>query len=74
MTASDPAERTVHEDRTGHTVYEATDYYSTTLPGIDHNEDDNDFEEWQQGYEEKEIGTSMPENIAEGTYYWAYTG
>ena len=36
--------------------------------------DDNDFEEWQQGYEEKEIGTSMPENIAEGTYYWAYTG
>lgn len=63
----------VHEVRANHYVYEATDWISSSLPGIDHNEDDLDGEESQQGYEEKEVGMTQPENLIANTSYYLYT-
>lgn len=50
----------VHEVRTDNLVYEANDWYWTNLPTPQKNEDDNDWEEGNQGYEEKELGWENP--------------
>ena len=70
-----PDRNLVHEVRTGNDVYEANDWYWTNLPQPDLNEDSNDFEEWVDGYEEKEIGWDEPATqIPGGVDKTVYTG
>jgi hypothetical protein len=61
-----------HEIRVGR-VYEAYNGYWTNLPNIDHSEDSTELEEWYDGYEELEVGTSKPETLNVGRNYWVHT-
>lgn len=53
--------------------YEATDYIWTDLPNINHNEDSSESEELRDGYEEKEVGTTLPETIVPYQRYSLWT-
>lgn len=54
-------------------IYEATNNFWTNLPNINHNEDSDELEEWNDGYEEKEVGTTLPETIVPNSTYWLTT-
>jgi hypothetical protein len=61
----DPTLNIVHEIRVERNLYEADSYASSNFAYWVHNEDDTEAEEIAQGYEEKELGTLLPERFAE---------
>jgi len=63
----------VHQVIVDNNIYEADSYISSNIPNINHNEDESEFEEGWQGYEEKEVGTTTPENLQPGTAYYVKT-
>lgn len=72
---NEPDKNYVHEVQSARST-EATDWYWTDLPAPQKNEDDGEFEESQQGYEEKEVGWDYPSrDIPNGpTQRVVYTG
>jgi hypothetical protein len=71
--AQKPETNLVHQVIVDNNIYEGDSFYISNIPYISHNEDEAEWEEQIQGYEEKEIGTYLPENLVAGQSYYVKT-